>query len=83
MVILKFGFSLVGAIKVWLSFVVNSKDREMCSIALLTIIVNGSPTEWFSSTMGHQKECPLSPYLFIFVSEVLSRYLKSSRTGAI
>ena len=43
------------------------------------ILVNGSPTCWFHSTMGLRQGDPLPPYLFVLGSEVLTRIIKWSK----
>ena len=42
------------------------------------LLVNGSPTDWFSTTCGLCQGCLLSPYLFILSSELLTTYLNGA-----
>lgn len=44
-----------------------------------TILINSSPIEWFSSTIGLCKGCILSLYLFVLLLEVLFRALKQEQ----
>jgi hypothetical protein len=48
-----------------------------------SILVNGSPNRFFSSSRGLRQGNPLSPLLFVFVMEALSRMLSAAVNGGL
>ena len=42
-------------------------------------LINGRPSEFFQSTRGLRKGCPLSPFLYIIMVETLTRALEKQR----
>ena len=44
-----------------------------------TIIVNGCPTSWFPIFRGCRQGDPISPYLFLIVSEVLANMIRQNK----
>ena len=45
----------------------------------LVVLVNGSPTDWFKSTIGLRQRDPLSPYQFIIGAEAFVRRIKAAQ----
>jgi hypothetical protein len=41
--------------------------------ALFTIMINGSPSNFFQSSRGLKQGCPLSPFLFLIIVDTLRR----------
>ena len=46
-----------------------------------SMLINGSPAGFFGSSRGLRQVDPLSPLLFLFVMEVLSRLLRRTKEG--
>ena len=47
--------------------------------ANFVVLVNGTPSKFFSASRGIRQGCPLSPLLFILVIEGLSLLIKDAR----
>ena len=44
-----------------------------------TVVVNGTPTEWFDITRGCRQGDPLSPYLFVLCAEILAIMIREDK----
>ena len=55
--------------------------KACISTVRFSVLINGSPTGVFGSPYGLRQEDPLSPLLFLFMMEVLSRLLKRTEEG--
>ena len=51
------------------------------STANFSILINGSPSDFFRSTRGLRQGDPLSPYLFLLVMEILNQLLFRAKNG--
>lgn len=51
--------------------------KELLGSSYLSILVNGSPSGYFSCSRGVRQGDPLSPFLFCLVQEVFSRGISS------
>ena len=63
----------------------GEKWRRWMKVCITTVrfsvLINGSPTGFFSSSHGLRQGDPLSPLLFLLVMEVLSRLLRRTEEG--
>lgn len=58
----------------WLLFYLDKVDYGLCSTPF-SIFINGTPLDFFCSTIGLHQDCPLPPYLFICCTDMFSRAL--------
>ena len=69
-ILLAFGFKYD-----WVKWIGN-----LVSTTFSSILVNGSPSDTFSTSRGLRQQDPLSPFLFIILAEGLGRTLKAHQT---
>jgi hypothetical protein len=43
-----------------------------------SVLINGEPSDFFSSSQGIRQGDPLSPFLFVVVMEMLSRMMEAT-----
>ena len=43
------------------------------------VLINGSPSNFFHSSRGLRKGCPLSPFIFVLVAEELSKPIHNAK----
>jgi hypothetical protein len=58
----------------WIQWILN-----LTSSTFFSILVNGSPSPTFNASQGLRKGDPMSPYLFIILTEGLGRFLKQTQ----
>ena len=57
--------------------------RHCISSASYAVLVNGSPTEFFSASRGIRQGDPLSPLLFLLVMEVFTRMIEAGSSAGL
>ncbi|CAN1776349.1 LINE-1 retrotransposable element ORF2 protein [Linum perenne] len=63
----------IGFHATWIQWI-----RSVVTTVRFNVLLNGAQTEWFNPTRGLRQGDPLSPYLFILVSNVLSFMIQNS-----
>lgn len=63
----------IGFSKKWCNLI-----HECISTTTLAVLINGSPTGFFKPTRGLRQGDPISPYLFLFCMEALSRTIMNA-----
>jgi len=62
---------------------VESWIHQCISSASFAVLVNGSPTDFFSASRGLQQGDPLSPLLFLLVMEVVTRMIGAASNAGL
>ena len=57
--------------------------RQCISSASFAVLVNGSPTEFFSASRGIRQGDPLSPLFFLLVMETFTRMIEAASTAGL
>lgn len=76
--VLKFVLSRLGFSLAWIKWIMSC-----ISSARFSVLVNGSPFGFFHSSRGLRQGDPLSPFLFILLSEALSWAIRSVRVNGL